>query len=941
MNDAADLTGIRYSYDGGVSWALDGVDLTVQAGEYLCLTGTNGSGKSTLARLIAGLAAPDAGDITLLGHHVFSLGTSDGSVASTDSADKNGSATDEDDSPDDATAGSTAESGFGANPAEYRAARRGIGAVFQNPEDQLVTTISEDDVAFGPENLGLDRSSIGSRIDESLNAVDMAAHRFDDPTRMSGGQQQRVAIAGMLAMHPSMLVLDEPTAMLDPAARAEVMRILDDLHAQGTTIVHVTHHDDEVSRATRVVRLEHGRIVADAASSPSAPVVSAGQVPSAISTKQSGHIISTEHRSPVISTERSERRNLPQATTPEDFSTSLRSARNDDDMASGNNTTADDAIVVSHVTYQYPGADILALDDLSLTVKAGEVVAIMGENGAGKSTLARLICALEKPQHGSISVAGIPVATDPSVPADSRTITAENPDGSQSHHIHTRRSPRTLGRKQRETLRRTVGFVMQHPERQLFADTVAEDVAYGPRNQRLSESEVSARVDEAMRLLHIEDLADRSPFSLSGGQQRLAAIAGVIACRPKVLVMDEPTASLDAAATARIHELIRTLRAQGVTVLIITHSFDEAQAVAYRIVMLPANASDRGSSVPSVARAASTSNKFAAQENRGHREHGSSSVAPEQYPSAGPVTQSPSIVPVERSSSVISTERRERSNLSSPDIPTDSVQRDITSTSAHPARAASSFIAKLDPRVKMVAFLAMMFTAFAINTPAQLALGAALVAGIVTASRINPLRLLASVHMFLTMFVVMGALNIFFVRTGTTLAQLGPIPITDDGVTIAILYALRFALVIILGAVMLETTTPTELTDGFGSLLSPLSKLGVHTQEIALVMSLALRFLPTLGAEAKAIADAQAARSGSIETGSPTARLKAMTALCVPMFAGAIRHADNLSLALDARCYEEGVRRTHWHELRIRPADLAFATITVIYIAVLVALPLI
>ncbi|MBW3077911.1 energy-coupling factor transporter ATPase [Bifidobacterium simiiventris] len=838
IEPAATLTGIRFSYDGGASWALDGVDLVIAPGEYVCLTGANGSGKSTLARLIAGLAAPDAGDITLLGHHVFSLGTADG---------------------------------FGANPAEYRTARRGIGAVFQNPEDQLVTTVSEDDVAFGPENLGLDRSTIGSRIDESLDAVDMAAHRFDDPTRMSGGQQQRVAIAGMLAMHPSMLVLDEPTAMLDPAARAEVMRILDELHAQGTTIVHVTHHDDEMTRATRVVRLEQGRIVADEPS-PVSPVVSIAQPDPVMSAERPNPVIPSEHRPPVISTERSERRNLPQATTPEDFSTSLRSARNDNVIMPGNDTTADNTIVVSHVTYRYAGADSPALDDLSLTVKAGEVVAIMGENGAGKSTLARLICALEKPQSGSIAVAGIPVAED-----------------------RGKRPPRTLGRKQRETLRREVGFVMQHPERQLFADTVAEDVAYGPRNQRLGEFEVAACVDEAMRMLHIEHLADRSPFSLSGGQQRLAAIAGVIACRPRVLVMDEPTASLDADANARIHELIRTLKSQGVTVLIITHSLDEAHAVADRIITLSAH------------------------------ESGHSSTAP-------------SLDPSKQYSSVISTERSERRNLSLPAAPTDSAQRDITSTSAHPVHTAS-FIAKLDPRVKMVAFLAMMFTAFAINTPAQLALGAVLVTGIVAASRINPLRLLASVHMFLAMFVVMGALNIFFVRTGITLAQFGPIPITDDGVTIAILYALRFALVIILGAVMLETTTPTELTDGFGSLLSPLSRIGLHTQEIALVMSLALRFLPTLGSEAKAIADAQAARGGSIETGSPTARLKAMTALCVPMFAGAIRHADNLSLALDARCYEEGIRRTHWHELRVRTADLAFAAITVIYIVALVAIP--
>ena len=184
---AAVLKDIRFSYDRGTSWALDGVSLTVHAGERLCLVGPNGSGKSTLARLIAGLTAPDGGEVTLLGQRVYAAGP---------------------------------------NADAYRAARHGIGMVFQNPEDQLVTTVLEDDVAFGPENLGLERELIGERIVDSLQAVGLANLRQSDPTRMSGGQQQRAAIAGMLAMNPAMLVLDEPTAMLDESARAEVMRIL-------------------------------------------------------------------------------------------------------------------------------------------------------------------------------------------------------------------------------------------------------------------------------------------------------------------------------------------------------------------------------------------------------------------------------------------------------------------------------------------------------------------------------------------------------------------------------------------------------------------------------------------------------------------------------------------------------------------------------------------
>lgn len=210
-------------------------------------------------------------------------------------------------------------------------------------------------------------------------------------------------------------------------------------------------------------------------------------------------------------------------------------------------------------------------------------------------------------------------------------------------------------------------------------------------------------------------------------------------------------------------------------------------------------------------------------------------------------------------------------------------------------------------------------------------------AGVIAAAgRINVGRLAASVRVFLALFVFCGLLNIFFVRTGTTVASLGPIPITDDGIRIAILYACRFAVVIVIGAMFLASTTPTAMTDAFESLLSPFARFGLHTQETALVMSLALRFLPTLGMETKAIIDAQSARGGSVETGSFVVRIKAMVAVVVPVFAAAIRHADNLSLALDARCYEEGVTRTHWRVMRVTGMDVTVAIVVLVYLVALV-----
>ena len=379
-----------------------------------------------------------------------------------------------------------------------------------------------------------------------------------------------------------------------------------------------------------------------------------------------------------------------------------------------------------------------------------------------------------------------------------------------------------------------------------------------------------------MTLLHIEHLADRSPFDLSGGQQRLVAIAGVIACQPRILIMDEPTAGLDEAATTRVHDLIQTLHSQGVTVLIISHSQAEIDVLADRTIALDADRNVGGK-----------------------------------------------VRDAEPGSAVESAGSKNLHTLGSGHAKGD-------------VRENRSFMERLDPRVKMVGALAVMFSAFAIRSFWQLLVAALLTGMIVATSGIGVKQLFKSIHMFLALFVFCGLLNVFFVQSGNVLTNIGPIPITDDGVRIAILYACRFVAVIIVGVVFLATTTPTAITDAFEALLKPFAKIGVHAQEIALVMSLALRFLPTLGSEAKAIADAQAARGGSIETGTFVQRIKAMVSIIIPVFAGAIRHADNLSLALDARCYEEGIARTHWRVMSIAKRDIAAGGVVVAYVAALV-----
>jgi energy-coupling factor transport system ATP-binding protein len=189
------------------------------------------------------------------------------------------------------------------------------------------------------------------------------------------------------------------------------------------------------------------------------------------------------------------------------------------------------------------------------------------------------------------------------------------------------------------------------------------------------------------------------------------------------------------------------------------------------------------------------------------------------------------------------------------------------------------------------------------------------------------------------MFIIMGLLNILVVHTGTVLVQWGPLVLMSGGLWSAILYTCRFALVIILGAVVMQTTTPTQMTDAFESLLRPFQTFGIHTHEISLVMSLALRFIPILTKETSSVIDAQSARGGSVESGGILQRIRAVTAIIVPVFAGTLRHADNLGLALEARCYEGGTQRTHLRILRLSWLDAVFAILVLVYMLGLLLLP--
>lgn len=248
-----------------------------------------------------------------------------------------------------------------------------------------------------------------------------------------------------------------------------------------------------------------------------------------------------------------------------------------------------------------------------------------------------------------------------------------------------------------------------------------------------------------------------------------------------------------------------------------------------------------------------------------------------------------------------------------------------------------SVVHRLDPRTKVCAALAVMVSAFFIHSPWQLALGFAFVLGTVVLARIPTGKVLDSIRPLVAVLLLLGLFNLFLTTTGEVLWSAGPVRITTHGVRAALLYSLRLVIGVLAGALILLTTTPARLTDAFDALLSPLAHVGLPAHELAMVFSLMLRFIPTLADEANAVVDAQTARGGALGEGSLIRRVRAIVPVVVALLASSLHHANDLSRALDARCYEGGAQRSHWHPLRMHARDGVALATTVAYIIVLLA----
>lgn len=526
---------VRFQYkkrdvDGNViatEEILKGVDLTIKKGEFIALLGRNGSGKTTFSKQLNAILRPSEGMVT-----VDEMGTRD------------------------------AEKLYDI--------RQHVGMVFQNPDNQMVAANVEEEVAFGPENLGMESDTIVARVKQALEQVRMWKRRKTAPNHLSGGQKQRIAIAGILAMHPDYIVLDEPTAMLDPKGRKEVMEALQRLNQeQEMTVILITHDMEEAALASRVILLADGQVRFDGTPEDffgeDALLAEMGmEAPLSYRVRK---LIDSDVFEKKIGDARVEEATIDKREKVAEYdktgreweaSSELVDKKKNKKAEAETDEKNQDLLSLQHVSYIYsPGTayEKVALDDVNLSLGKGKIVGLAGHTGSGKSTMIQLLNGLLKPTSGTVTFEG-------------KDIHAKGYSGNY--------------------LRSKVGMVFQYPEHQMICDTVWEDVAFGPGKQSLTEEACNARVEEALRFVDLpEKYYQASPLQLSGGQKRRVAIAGVLAMHPEYIILDEPAAGLDAAGKREIFDRIRRMsREQGIGVLLVSHSMEDLAEYADRIIVL-------------------------------------------------------------------------------------------------------------------------------------------------------------------------------------------------------------------------------------------------------------------------------------------------------------------------------------------------------------------
>lgn len=522
----------------GQKTILDDVNIDVKKGEFIAILGHNGSGKSTFARHLNALLLPNEGSVFVNGE--------DTNVVE-----------------------------------DLWEIRKQCGMVFQNPDNQIVGVTVEEDVGFGPENLGVPEQDIWHRVEDSLAKVGMLKQRKKSPNHLSGGQKQRVAIASSLAMKPACIVLDEPTAMLDPQGRKEVLNIIRQLNQEeGMTIILITHHMDEAVLADRVIVMDSGRPVLNG--TPAEVFSNVEKIrdlklelPQVMELAYELHKKGRMSRYDVLTVEEFVQAAKRQSESKKEQEICAKAVLESVQEFGQERVNApltekqiepkvvdsfDEAELirlddVSCIYEKGTAMEVRALDGISLSIKKNEFIGIMGHTGSGKSTLIQVMNGLIKPNGGKIYFKGADI------------------------------SDKSFKKKD---LHFAVGLVFQYPESQLFEETVIKDVMFGPLNKGLSKEEARSVSAQALKRLGLdESYFEKSPFLLSGGEMRRVAIAGVIAMEPEVMILDEPTAGLDPKSRKELLDMLLKLgEEQKKTIIIVSHNMEDIANYVKRLIVI-------------------------------------------------------------------------------------------------------------------------------------------------------------------------------------------------------------------------------------------------------------------------------------------------------------------------------------------------------------------
>ena len=790
-NNIIQAENLSYVYEDNNLEAVKNVSFAVSRGSYVAILGLNGSGKSTLARLLCGIYQPSSGNVKI-----------------------------------------------------FSESKAPVGIVFQSPKNQIIASIVKTDTSFGPENLGFSASETENIVLSSLKAVSLEEKIEDFTANLSLGQTQKLALAGILALNPDLLILDESVSMIDPVSRKEILDFLDELNAQGKTIIHITHDLEEAERANRILVMEDGVLIRDENSLDktdsfikshfcidesdigagfgtitfqadfSAKSNSCVQASSEEVASQAGSTVSAVHSVLADSKEHALQVGSPtdvdstvQAGSEElasqagSSATALHTVLASSEKSAAEASTQETSLFLKNITFAYPGQNPL-YKDFSLSFKKGSLTAIMGKSGGGKSTLFEIASGLLEPQSGEVLATERPV------------------------------------------------LALQEAESALFENFAADDVAFGPINKGLAGKRLKEKVVSSMELTGLEYsvFGNRNTQALSGGEKRRLSLAGIIAIDSPVIIFDEPTAGLDPKGRKQIFETLRKLSNQGKTVIFSTHREEESK-IADRQIKI---------------------------------ENGKILFDSEVDISKKSENQS------ENSEKLTKFETLEGASL----------LKKLNGLSMGLYEKKDSVIHKLPPVAKYLVFLGFFLTSIFLKTiPLSLvSLGIALLyAGLAKMPFKKPLKSFFGLLPWVLFFLLIQFFFFPINKGDSILLHFGIIKITVEKILISVKSILHLATAIFMIFGFMYSADEKDILEGFKKL--------IPSKSASLILVMIFRFIPLLADEASLIIKVQLIRGGLGETKGFFNRVQKLLPLFVPLINRTLERSSNMADALTARYF--------------------------------------